>query len=493
MQALVDELIAKMTASARKDHAGDPESIEAFLPVARPPATAAQLAELEKKLKGPLPVSYREFLQICDGIKNFNGTHLLLGSKDHGRRKIQAVVDNVSEYWEDEDGEPLELGISVAVPDDVDSGIHHLWAFALEAKGDERAVIDWDHGRELRRDPSFRDFLEHAVGLKRAGKAKKVSRPAKAKKVVRAKATPAKAEPKTATDIPLPLPDAKLATRMARGDRAAFAAWGTSLRKQGHPLGAVIAADLASNAKGASPSAKKHAAKVFAEYAAAHLAPRFKALAPSFLHFTSRESGSGRVVFKYGLVSTLDSFSWAAPMRKELLKLLADAHATWIVKLTPRDITLTDLTAFARLEALRQLNFRWTNIRAVRSLAPLAGLHQLQALSVANSSVADVAPLRRLPLVQLHLGKTPVKDLQELKGHPTLQHLELGDSSVKDISALLSCPRLICVNLWDTKVPVAQVEKLVATIKKRGVKPTSNQEHLMVGYEQLVTHNTVDW
>jgi Leucine-rich repeat (LRR) protein len=207
----------------------------------------------------------------------------------------------------------------------------------------------------------------------------------------------------------------------------------------------------------------------------------------------SRESGAGRVVFKYGLVYALDSFSWTAPMRRELLKLLADAHATWIVKLTPRDLTLTDLTAFARLQALRQLDFRWTNIRAVRSLAPLAGLHQLQALTLDNSSVADVAPLRRLPLVQLHLGKTQVKDLQQLKGHPTLQHLELGGSPVKDIRALLSCHRLVCVNLWNTKVPVAQVEKLVATIKKRGVKPTSKQEYLTVGYEQLVTHNTVDW
>lgn len=478
MKALVAALIAKLSREAQRDDAGEVGT----MPAPRKPATAAQLAALERTLGFRLPPSYREFLRVCDGIENFAGTHLLLGTRDHGSRRVRKAVDEVTEYWQNEDGKPVDVGIPVAVPD-ADDGIRNLWAFAEDARGREREVIDWDTGRELKRHPSFRAFLEDQLAPRKT-KAAPRAKPKAIEPGPPLGEQPAKGRPKN-----LGLPhDAKLEAALVDGKRGAFAKYGAWLTGLGHPLGEVITADVAAEMKPKDRATRNHAVATFERYVKAQLASRFPLLAPKMAHFTNRTGGY--VHFRFGFLADLDSFGCGAPVRKQMLELLADDHGAWLNDLTLRDVALEDLSLMSRFRALRKLNLRWARLGGLRSLGPLAELRNLRALDVRKSAIEDLAPLRALPIVQLVLRESAVVDLRPLEGHPTLEDIDLNGCKVQDIRPLLSCPRLVAVNLWDTKVPAAKVGELVASMKKTGARPTRNAEGLMHGTERGVSHNT---
>jgi hypothetical protein len=238
--------------------------------------------------------------------------------------------------------------------------------------------------------------------------------------------------------------------------------------------------------------AKNHARETFKAYVNAYLAPRYSRLATNMTHFTDPAFPAG-MGFRYGFLEELDTFAWTPAMCTQARELLDDDHARWIVDLTPRTLEFHDLSLIAGFRALRRLNFRWSNIKKLSSLAPLAELRVLQALDVAHSAVKDLSPLRKVPIVQLYLGKTPVTDLSPLAKHPTIECLDLGGSAVSDIRPLMTCPRLCYVNLWDSKVSSADATKLVAAMKRNKAKPTRDQTYLISGYNRGVTHNEVMW
>ena len=60
---------------------------------------------------------------------------------------------------------------------------------------------------------------------------------------------------------------------------------------------------------------------------------------------------------------------------------------------------------------------------------------------MSNSSVADLAPLRGMPLVTLRLRQSHVTDLSPLRGMP-LERLVCEETKVKDLSPLTELPKL---------------------------------------------------
>lgn len=111
-----------------------------------------------------LPPSYRAFLAIHNGIENFEGTHLLLGTEDHLGSWADEQVAQITQFWnEDEESEfDIATVIPLAVPDG-DFGIQDFRAFE-RGDGEELEVIDWDTGDAFERFPSFKHYLASLVG-----------------------------------------------------------------------------------------------------------------------------------------------------------------------------------------------------------------------------------------------------------------------------------------------------------------------------------------
>lgn len=281
----------------------------------------------------------------------------------------------------------------------------------------------------------------------------------------------------------------KLEAELVADKRPAWAAYAKWLAGQGHPLAAVIEADLAVVPRSISSATKKHARAVFHAYAQAHLAPRYARIATNFVHFTEPVFMKG-ASFRYGFLDELDTFCWSKQMIAQGEQLLADDHARWARKLCPRGMKLANLDRFGAMPGLRELELHWTNIRAVSSVAPLAGLRALQGLNLRGSAVRDLAPLAKVPVVQLYIDQTAVRDLKGLARHPTLEDLSAADTRISSIAPLLSCKRLCQVNLWDTDVPAAEAQKLVAQLAKTKARP-SNPPYVMSGYGRGVSHEGV--
>jgi hypothetical protein len=217
-----------------------------------------------------------------------------------------------------------------------------------------------------------------------------------------------------------------------------------------------------------------------------HLAPRYSRIAGNMTHFTDPTFPAG-MGFRYGFLEKLDTFAWSKDMVKQARALLDDDHARWAIDITPRDMTFEDLAVFEKFQALRELNFRWSKIGGVRSLAPLAKL-PLQALNVRKSAVTDLSPMRKVPLVQFYIDGKQLVDVAPLAKHATLECLDLGGTSVVDVRPLMSCPRLCNIGLWDAQVSEADVRALVAVTRKKP-KP-KYAPHLIDGYSPGVSHNS---
>lgn len=293
--------------------------------------------------------------------------------------------------------------------------------------------------------------------------------------------------PRPQFDGKIPPPSKKLVAGLVAGKRTAWAAYGAELAKVGHPIAAVILADVAAMAEPKGKRTAKQAAKAtFVAYVKEHLAPRHASLAGNMTHFTEQTFPAG-LGFRYGFLEELDTFGWTKSMVKQGRALLEDDHARWVRELTPRDMTFDDLELFGTFPALHKLEFRWSKITKVRSLEPLAKL-PLQALEICSAPITDLSPLRKVPLVQLYVNGPQLVDLAPLAKHPTLECLGVSGTSVADVRPLMSCPRLCCIGLWDTKVSEADVHALVA-VTRRKPKP-KYATYTISGYDPGVSHNS---
>jgi uncharacterized protein (TIGR03067 family) len=98
---------------------------------------------------------------------------------------------------------------------------------------------------------------------------------------------------------------------------------------------------------------------------------------------------------------------------------------------------VTDLSPLRALRALRFLSCpgpSFTDHSRLADLTPLRGL-PLTKLSIHYTAVEDLAPLQGMPLQELYCYGTPVKDLSPLSGCP-LRLLDAGWTRIRDLSPL---------------------------------------------------------
>jgi hypothetical protein len=114
------------------------------------------------------------------------------------------------------------------------------------------------------------------------------------------------------------------------------------------------------------------------------------------------------------------------------------------------------MTLLARLGHLQTLSLRETQ---VSSLEPLRGLTALQTLDLSGTKVADLEPLKGLTALQaLDLSRTRVADLEPLKGLIALQALDLTETKVADLEPLKGLTTLHSLDL--PRTPVEHLEPL---------------------------------
>ena len=111
------------------------------------------------------------------------------------------------------------------------------------------------------------------------------------------------------------------------------------------------------------------------------------------------------------------------------------AGLTELEWLTLRETPVSDITPLARLKRLERLNLIDTQ---VRNLSPLSGLSNLEGLHLIGSPVTDLSPLSKLTkLEEISLGDTLVRDLSPLASLPDLRILHLDGTQATDLQAQL--------------------------------------------------------
>lgn len=113
-----------------------------------------------------------------------------------------------------------------------------------------------------------------------------------------------------------------------------------------------------------------------------------------------------------------------------------------------RSPDVTDLAPLAGLKSLRSLSLGVSGRPgSLISLASLRGL-KIERLSVSDSAVRDLTPLKGMPLTDLNVDRTKVQDLDPLRG-ASLERLSIAETAVKDLNPLRGMP-LHTLNLRGT-------------------------------------------
>lgn len=113
--------------------------------------------------------------------------------------------------------------------------------------------------------------------------------------------------------------------------------------------------------------------------------------------------------------------------------------------------------AVADISPLKGLPLLALDLRGckVQDLTPLAGM-PLRELYLEDTRVADLAPLRGMPLEKVYLSNAPVSDLGGLAGLP-IAELNLVDTKVSDLGPLKGMPLQM---LWLNGCPLKDIAAL---------------------------------
>jgi hypothetical protein len=129
------------------------------------PATATQIAALERRIGRPLPPSYKAFLQLHNGWADFAGGAKLLAVEDHDSPWVRKRIDQIGSYlFSDDAANPFLNGcFPVLLGKDENS---YLVLDARKARKDgEMDFVLYDYGEEERRFKDFTAFLKNELKL----------------------------------------------------------------------------------------------------------------------------------------------------------------------------------------------------------------------------------------------------------------------------------------------------------------------------------------
>lgn len=183
------------------------------------------------------------------------------------------------------------------------------------------------------------------------------------------------------------------------------------------------------------------------------VAPRapFRSLPPPMLPVDCKEAARvGAVEFCGQRLGT--AVTHAACHRTDQVSTAALACLPELRSLTLRNTKVARLEPLRRLTHLRRLNLSRTN---VVDLGPLTGVRSLRELALDGTQVIDLTPLAALPeLSKLRLRGTPSVDWSTLSGLPSLSELDVTGNQRPDLSALAGHAVLQRVSVPDSVTDV---------------------------------------
>ena len=121
-----------------------------------------------------------------------------------------------------------------------------------------------------------------------------------------------------------------------------------------------------------------------------------------------------------------------------------------VIELQLSSSGVTDISPLGELTSLKQLVCKgYPHTKTLANLSPLRSL-PLTELDCCNSQVSDLTPLSGMPLETLRCTGTRVGDLSPLKNVP-LKWLDISQNAISDLSPLAKCP-LRYLNCRGTRV-----------------------------------------
>ncbi len=118
-------------------------------------------------------------------------------------------------------------------------------------------------------------------------------------------------------------------------------------------------------------------------------------------------------------------------------------------RITAMEIASGQLRDLAPLGACRDLTSLTLSCPGLRDLKGISSL-SLAALSILESDVQDISPLRRMPLKELRIEASPVRDLMPLRGK-SLATLSVANTRVGELRGVMGMP-LVQLDLSGTPV-----------------------------------------
>ncbi len=135
-----------------------------------------------------------------------------------------------------------------------------------------------------------------------------------------------------------------------------------------------------------------------------------------------------------------------------------------LTSLSCHDLGIADLTGLEYATNLVYLDLRQN--RLISSVAPLAGLVNLQHLAIDNNQIYDISALAGLTNLQwLNLHENQISDISALAGMTQLEWLNFHQNQVSDISVLAGLTNLTYLVLNHN--PVSDISALAALKKLR--------------------------
>jgi hypothetical protein len=128
--------------------------------VLNPPASAAQIADVERRLGASLPPTYRAFLEQHNGWTDFTGGAMLLPADEYGQpwvaKRTKRIHEHIREF---EKPDLLKNAFFVMLGEDEPDFVY--LDKSKRTPDGEMEVVHWDMIQgELDRYPDFAAFLE---------------------------------------------------------------------------------------------------------------------------------------------------------------------------------------------------------------------------------------------------------------------------------------------------------------------------------------------
>jgi len=128
--------------------------------ILNPPATAAQIADVERRLGATLPPSYRAFLGLHNGWTDFTGGAMILPSEEFDKPWVDQRTKRIHEHIREfEQPGLLKNAFFIMLGEDEPDFVY--FDKSKRSPEGEMEVVHWDMVQgELDRYPDFAAFLE---------------------------------------------------------------------------------------------------------------------------------------------------------------------------------------------------------------------------------------------------------------------------------------------------------------------------------------------